>query len=281
MNNIETKESLIKSQIIPISLTFVVCAFLIFVLRLEIGALNKFTANDILLRINWIDVLIGLAIYLKTSVDFAIYIGNLMSGNNGWKSRVAIEIGTAFGNAAGTMAILLIWTFFKEVRWLLALMILLAALVLFKLAEDGLEHAELGDARYPLWFKRVVYVFERLLDYLNRVIAPILKYIIPGLRLRGGRALCFWPLFALSFTVPFVLGLDDFAGYVPLFNVVNVFGFAIGVFGGHMLLNMLLYVSPRRTTAIVKNPVISFFGSVAFVGLGLWGLAEVAHLIGV
>ena len=41
-----------------------------------------------------------------------------------------------------------------------------------------------------------------------------------------------------------MLGLDDFAGYVPLFNVVNVFGFAIGVFSGHMVLNAFLYVSP-------------------------------------
>lgn len=274
------KESFLKSQVIPILLTVVVCAFLIIILWLEVIALNKFTVNDILLKINWIDILIGLTIYLKTSVDFAIYIGNLMSENNSWKSRVAIEIGTALGNAVGTMAILLVWAFFKEVRWLLAIMIMLAAFVLFKLAEDGLEHAELGDARYPLWFKRTVDVFERVLGRLNQFIAPILKHILPGLRMRGCGVLRFWPLFLLSFTVPFILGLDDFAGYVPLFNVVNVFGFAIGVFGGHMLLNMLLYISPRRTTAVVKNPVISFLGSVVFVGLGVWGLVEVARLIG-
>lgn len=57
----------------------------------------------------------------------------------------------------------------------------------------------------------------------------------------------FWPLFLFASSVPFILGLDDFAGYVPLFSVINVFGFAIGVFLGHMILNILLYISPERT----------------------------------
>ena len=107
------KESFFKSQVIPLFLTVVVCASLIGVLWGEIHVLNRFTSSDILLKVYWVDILIGLTIYLKTSVDFAIYIGNLMSKNNEWKSRVAIELGTALGNAAGTMVILLIWTFFK------------------------------------------------------------------------------------------------------------------------------------------------------------------------
>jgi hypothetical protein len=61
---------------------------------------------------------------------------------------------------------------------------------------------------------------------------------------------------------------------------VNVFGFAVGVFFGHTILNIFLFLSPQRTIKIVKNPIISFFGSIAFVGLGLWGLFEAAKLIG-
>ncbi|MBI5229730.1 MAG: hypothetical protein HY981_00260 [Candidatus Magasanikbacteria bacterium] len=262
-------------------LTVAVCVGLIGLLWVEIHALNVVTSSDIVLKVFWIDVVIGLTIYLKTSIDFVIYIGNLMSKNSGWKSRVAIEIGTALGNSAGTMAILLVWTFFKEIRWLLALMITLAALVLFKLAEGGLEHAKVEDALYPRWFKKMVSVFERILDRVNFFIAPVLKYILPDLRMKDGEPLRFWPLFALSFTIPFILGLDDFAGYVPLFSIINVFGFAIGVFSGHMILNIFLYISPSRTIRAVKNPVISFLGSVAFVGLGVWGLVEVARLIGI
>jgi hypothetical protein len=83
----------------------------------------------------------------------------------------------------------------------------------------------------------------------------------------------------VSFTVPFILGLDDFAGYVPLFNVVNVFGFAIGVFLGHMVLNIFLYLSPKRTIQAVKNPIISLVGSIAFVLLAGWGLFEAYKLL--
>ena len=92
------------------------------------------------------------------------------------------------------------------------------------------------------------------------------------------KKLSFRGLFAFSFTVPFILGLDDFAGYVPLFNVVHVFGFAIGVLFGHMVLNLLLFISPTKTIALVKNKTIAFIGAVAFVILALWGMWEVVHL---
>ncbi len=273
-------ETLVKRQVIPLMLTVVVAAALTGVLWMEILILNRFTPTDIVPRIRWWDIVVGLTIYLKTSIDFAIYIGHLMSKNGGWKSRIAIEIGTALGNAMGTLLILAVWSFFKEVRWLLALMILLAALVLFKLAEESLEHAKDEDKRFPSWFRSIVTGLEKFLDRLNRLIAPVLRYIIPDLRVRSGVGQSFWSLFGLAFTIPFLLGLDDFAGYVPLFSIVNVFGFAIGVFAGHMLLNLFLYLSPARTIRAVKNPVISLVGAVAFVILGVWGLTEVVHLIG-
>lgn len=274
------RESFFQRQILPVSLTAVICAVLIGVLWLEIKVLNWFTTTDIITEIRWWDVIVGLTIYLKTSIDFAIFIAHLMNRNPGYKSRISVELGTAVGNAAGTLIILLVWAFFKEVTWLLALMILIAALVLFKLAEEGLEHAKTNDNRYPRWFRHAVSVTEHFLDRINTMIAPILRYVIPNIKMDSGRKLAFWPLFSFSFTVPFILGLDDFAGYVPLFSVVNVFGFAIGVFAGHMILNMALYISPARTIRYVKNPVMAFIGSLAFIGLGIWGLIEVVRIIG-
>ncbi len=271
--------SFFKRQLLPLALTFAVCAVLVAALWLEILGLNRITTTDISLEVRWVDVLIGLTIYLKTSIDFAIFIGRLMSQNNSWKSRIAIEIGTAFGNAAGTMGILLIWTFFKEVRWLLALMVFVAALVLFKLAEDSLEHVtDEGIGFKPL--KRVAHTLEIVLDKFNKLVAPVLKFVLPNLKSKDRGALAFWPLFLSSFTIPFILGLDDFAGYVPLFSIVNVFGFGIGVFVGHMVLNLFLYLSPQHTIRIVKNSLISFIGSLAFIGLGIWGLVEVIRIIG-
>ncbi|MBL8030987.1 MAG: hypothetical protein JNK33_01530, partial [Candidatus Doudnabacteria bacterium] len=234
--------NLFLEQIVPISLTVLTAVGLCGLLWLEVGLLNRVARARIVPALRLGDVLLGLTIYLKTSVDFAIFIARLMEGNPGWRSRVAIEIGSAVGNVAGTMAVLAVWAFFKEVKPLLALMIFLASLVLFKLAEDGLEHAKTTDKKYPDWFKTAVYWLEFTLDRINKAIAPILRYVIPKFNMGGKQGLRFWPLLGFSFTVPFILGLDDFAGYVPVFNVVNVFGFSVGVVVGHMLLNVLLYL---------------------------------------
>lgn len=272
-------EPFIQRQVIPLALTIIIFGILVVVLAGEILALNHFTDADILFHIRPFDILIGLTIYLKTSIDFAIFMGRLMDQFGGWKNRIAIEIGTAVGNAGGTMIVLAIWAFFKEVEILLAAMIFLAALVLFRLAEEGLEHADAGDNKFPKWFQFIVTGFSHALAAVNAVIAPVLKYVVPNLRAKVGVRTTFWSLFAFSFSVPFILGLDDFAGYVPLFSIVSVFGFAIGVFLGHMILNIFLYLNPAVTIRIVKNPIISFLGSVAFVGLGVWGLIEVFKIL--
>jgi len=273
------KISIFKTQVLPIAMTVVVAVALIGLTYGEIVLLNGFTKTDIELTVRWYDVLVGLTIYLKTSIDFAIFIGHLMSNNTSWKGRIAIELGSAIGNAAGTLIILAIWTFFKEVLWLLALMILIASLVLFRLAEDSFEHVDTNSHIYPSWFRKLLQGFEKAIHMVNTIIAPVLSKIVPNIDLKSTKKMTFWALFGFSFTVPFILGLDDFAGYVPLFSIVNVLGFAIGVISGHMILNMLLYISPTKTIKIVKNPIFALLGSIAFVALGAWGIREVFMLI--
>ena len=85
--------------------------------------------------------------------------------------------------------------------------------------------------------------------------------------------------YVFALTTPFILGLDDFAGYVPLFSLVNVFGFALGVMAAHMLLNIGLFANPDATIKFFKNQWISFAGTVAFMGLAFWGLVEVVRII--
>ncbi len=267
------------SQGLPLVLTVVIFALLCFVLYLYILFLNRFTRNDIYLGIHLADILFGVTIYLKTSVDFAIFIGNLMSQFPGWRNRISIELGTAVGNALGTIVVLTIWNFFRNVEWLLALMIILASAVLVRLAQDGLEHAqEAGGLNVSL--NRFVNSFRLVLTKINSVLGKGLNLIIPNLSLgKTSKKLSWGGLFLFSFTIPFILGLDDFAGYVPLFNIINVFGFAIGVFAGHTILNIFLFLSPGRTIRVVKNPYISLVGSIFFIGLALWGLYEAVKLI--
>lgn len=273
------KKQIVRDQAIALTLTVATCGFLILLLWAEIHLLNHVSTQEISLNVRLQDVLIGLTIYLKTSIDFAIFIGRMMSHNKGLKGRIGIEIGTAFGNAAGTFAILAIWTFFKEVNWLLAIMVFIAALVLFRLAEDGVQHVDHEDKKYPKWFRTSVRKFGSVISRFNRFTNPFLSKIVPSHNLEAKTSKTFFALLALAFTVPFLLGLDDFAGYVPLFNIVNVYGFAIGVFIGHMILNILLYLSPKRTIAAVKNPIISLLGSIAFVILAVWGLVEAFKLV--
>lgn len=266
-------------QIIPVILTFVVCGFLILLLWLEVLILNKFISEPISTSVRWSDILVGLTVYLKTSIDFAIYIGRMMDKNPGLKGRIGIEIGTAMGNALGTMLILLIWAFFKEIDWLLGFMVLLAGLVLMRLAQDGVNFIDTEDPTYPRWFRQLVKKLKWILGSWNKVVEPFLSKIVPSHSLKAVTKNTLFGLLALSFTVPFILGLDDFAGYVPLFNIVNVFGFGIGVIVGHMILNIFLYISPKRTIATVKNPVVSFVGSIAFIFLAVWGFVEAYKLL--
>jgi len=268
---------IIRNQVIPISVSIVVCAILIVILYIELLTINSLSAENISLQLSWPAVLVGMTIYLKTSVDFAILIGRMMSKNKGLKARLGIEVGTALGNALGTMAVLLVWVFVKQVNWLLALMVFIASLVLLRLAQDSLEDIirNGGDKAYDKIAKKL----DRGLKFINQIFDPVLSKIIPSQALKIRTVTGFGALIALSFTVPFILGLDDFAGYVPLFNVVNVFGFAVGVFIGHMILNIFLFAAPSKTIAIVKNPAISLAGSIVFVGLAIWGLHEAYKLL--
>ncbi len=274
----DTKSALIN-QGVPILLTVVVFVILVVLLWGQVLLTNMFTSEDISLTIRPADIAIGLTVYLKTAIDFAIFIGRLMDKNPGLKGRIGIEVGTAMGNAAGTMAILLIWVLFKEVNWLLAIMVALAGLVLLRLAQDSMDHVDVNKSSYPKLFKVAAKKFDQILKALNKVTGPVLAKIIPSHSLKVETKATFYSLFAMSFTVPFILGLDDFAGYVPLFNVVNVFGFGIGVFLGHMILNVFLYISPSRTIQAVKNPIIAFVGSIAFVLLAVWGFIEAFRLL--
>lgn len=267
-----------KEQFVPIFLTITTFFALWALLHLGIVLLNLLpSSNEILFTIRKRDVLVGLTIYLKTSVDFGIFIGNLMKANSGWKNRIAIEIGTAVGNALGTLVVLTIWNFFREVPLLMALMIFLASLVLLRMAQDSF--VELEEKKLPQQVHTIILFAVRLLSPINSVFRPLLQKLVPHANLTKMKALPWMSLAIFSFSIPFILGLDDFAGYIPLFSVINVYGFAIGVFLGHMILNVALFVSPKKTVQLVSTPLVLIIGGVAFVAIAGWGFYEVAHLL--
>src|SRR5260221_3849640 len=119
--------TIMKTQLLPISIAFLTAIFLVGFFAVGITLLNLLPLRDsISLRLLPVDVLVGITIYLKTSIDFALFTGNLMSKFLGLKNRIATEVATALGNGLGTMIVLIIWTFFKEIPLLLFIMIILA-----------------------------------------------------------------------------------------------------------------------------------------------------------
>jgi hypothetical protein len=275
------KSSPLFEQVIPIMLTVIVFCALSLALFFVIKLLNLLpSGTPISLNWHWRDVIVGATIYFKTSVDFAILIGFLMRANPGWKKRIVIELGTALGNGVGTILILCFWVIFKQLNFLLGIMILLSALVLFELAQSGMEH--LSSWRFKFGIKhKLFYYLKSILDFVSRFNKPITSKIIPDFSktLSGDKSLKWAALLVFALTTPFILGLDDFAGYVPLFSLVNVFGFALGVMAAHMLLNIGLFASPEATIKFFKNQWISFVGTVVFMGLGVFGIIEAIRII--
>ncbi len=275
--NKKFKKILIE-QLFPIFLTFLTFLGLSTLLYGLLLILNSFNLKTpIILDFRKREVLFGVIIYLKTAIDFAIFIGNLMHTNPGWKKRIAIELGTAIGNGLGTFLILVIWTLFKEVPPLMIIMIFIASVVLLRMAQESFEEF-LKERESFIKLKMPVSLLQDQLNIVNKLFRPILRFVVPNLNLTKTKKLSFINLIVFSLTIPFVLGLDDFAGYIPLFTVINVFGFSIGVLLGHMLLTIGLFAFPNKTVEVIKHPIVLIVGGLAFIGLSLYGFYESVNI---
>lgn len=272
-------KKLIIRQLIPIILTiltFFALSTILYGLLLILNSLPLST--PIILDFRRREVLLGVVIYLKTAVDFAIFIGNLMHTNPGWKKRIAIELGTALGNGFGTFFVLIVWSLFREIPILMLIGIFIASVVLLRMAEESLEQF-LKQKRSFIKIRMPVSLLQQQLNFVNKLFRPILRFFVPNLNLTRTKKLSFTNLIVFSFTIPFILGLDDFAGYIPLFTIINVFGFSIGVLLGHMLLTIGLFVFPKKTVQVVKHPIVLMLGGLAFIGLGVYGFYESFNIL--
>lgn len=272
--NLSLMKNIFSKQFLPnilTVLTFFILATLLYALLLIIDFFPL--KQPVVLDFRNREILFGILVYLKTAIDFAIFIGNLMHTNPGWKKRVAIALGTSIGNSAGTFLILSFWTIFSQIPFLMIIMIFVASVVLFKMAEESLENfLEQKRSFTKLDLRRPVTLLQQQLDGINQLFRPILRFFVPSLNLTRTEKLSFTNLVVFSFTIPFVLGLDNFSAYIPFYASVNVFGFTLGILLGHMLLTIGLFSFPGKTVAVVKHPLVLMVGGVAFVGLGIYGL---------
>ncbi|KKP79616.1 MAG: hypothetical protein UR81_C0043G0003 [Candidatus Levybacteria bacterium GW2011_GWB1_35_5] len=200
-------------------------------------------------------------------------MGNLMHTNPGWKKKIAIAFGTSIGNAFGTFLILIVWTLFKEIPALMVISILFSSVILLKLSEESFE-LFLKQKKSFIKIRMPVGLLQNQLDFVNNLFRPILKFFVPDLNLTRTKKLSFINLIVFSFTIPFILGINDFAGYIPLFEYVNVFGFTLGVMLGHMLLTIGLFMLPKKTVSVVKHPIVLIGGGLAFLAIAIFGFYE-------
>lgn len=265
-------------KIIPVLLSFFIFFFLTTLLYGVLLILDSLNLQfPIILDFRKREVIFGILIFLKTAIDFAIFMGNLMHTNPGWKKKIAIAIGTSIGNAFGTFLILTIWTLLKEVPLLMIASILLSSIILFKLSEESFE-LFLKQKKSFIKIRMPVNLLQNQLDLVNNLFRPLLKFFVPDLNLTRTKKLSFINLITFSFTIPFVLGINDFAGYIPVFGYVNVFGFTLGVMLGHMFLTIGLFLVPKVTVKIVKHPIVLIGGGLAFLAIGLFGFYEVVRI---
>lgn len=266
-------------KIIPVILTvltFFVLSTLLYGVLLILDSLHL--QYPIILDFRKRELLFGILIFLKTAIDFAIFMGNLMHTNPGWKKKIAIAFGTSIGNAFGTFLILTVWTLFKEIPALMVISILLSNVILLKLSEESFE-LFLKQKRSFIKIRMPVNLLQNQLDFVNNLFRPILRFFVPDLNLTRTKKLSFINLIVFSFTIPFILGINDFAGYIPLFEYVNVFGFTLGVMLGHMFLTIGLFALPKKTVDIVKHPIVLIGGGLAFLSIGIFGFYEAFKIL--
>lgn len=257
-------------------LTFLILSTLLYWALLFLDSLHL--NYPVILDFRKREVIFGILIYLKTAIDFAIFMGNLMHTNPGWRKRIAIAFGTSIGNAFGTFLILIVWTLFKEIPALMTAGVFISSVILLKLAEENFE-IFLKQKKSFIKIRMPVNLLQNQLDFVNNQFRPVLKFLVPDLNLTGTKKLSFINLIVFSFTIPFILGINDFAGYIPLFEYVNVFGFTLGVMLGHMLLTIGLFLLPKKTVGIVKHPVVLIGGGLAFLAIGIFGFFEAFKIL--
>ena len=266
-------------KIIPVILallTFLILSTLLYWVLLFLDSLHL--NYPVILDFRRREVIFGILIYLKTAIDFAIFMGNLMHTNPGWRKKIAIAFGTSIGNAFGTFLILIVWTLFKEIPALMTLGVFISSVILLKLAEENFE-IFLKQKKSFIKIRMPVNLLQNQLDFVNNQFRPVLKFLVPDLNLTGTKKLSFINLIVFSFTIPFILGINDFVGYIPLFEYVNVFGFTLGVMLGHMLLTIGLFLLPKKTVGIVKHPVVLIGGGLAFLAIGIFGFFEAFKIL--
>lgn len=249
----QIKHSFYLKKILLLFINFLIFLLLVFVLFSVIKKANLISGkNPISFKIIVSDILFGIFIYLKTSLDFVIYAGSFIKVNKKIKNLGAFITGTSIGNSAGVFLIIFIWAIVRNFKWFLFFAILVSSVTLFFLGSKNInefwenykKEAKPGKANEE----------EKL----------------------GNKS--FKQVFISSLKLPFILGIDDFAGYIPLFNILNITSFSIGVLLGHFFLTSFILINEKPMRKVVSFKFFDLFGGLIFIAIATWGIVEAFSL---
>ncbi len=276
------QEPILYSQVIPLTIAFGSGLLFLLFLFFNVNLSNHiFPITPIRLTLGFADLALGFYLYIKTSVDFAAFIGSMMVSNPGWKNRVAVEWGTSLGNFAGTLVVLWLWMIFRSTNQLLeGLIVLIASFVLLELAAGS--HERLREAEWDVQsgFKKSFFMLSKFFLKLRLFTEPFLVWMPDLEATMSGKSLpTIKSLLLYSFIVPFILGSDDFASYISVFSVVNVFSFATGVIIGHSILLAGLFAFPKKVDHLLALPGFSALAITTFILLFLNGAYDAVKIL--
>jgi hypothetical protein len=145
---------------------------------------------------------------------------------------------------------------------------------MIKLAYEG--HEYFINANNIPKFIRVSLM--QLLKFLF-VPAKILTFWMPDLGSPKTETMDFWRLFKWSLFLPFIIGVDDLIGYMGAMTIYNVYSLLVGIYLADILIDILIFVSPKFTAKLVESSILSIFAALAFLFLGYKSFTEALNLL--
>lgn len=260
-----------KKQLLPISISlglFIIFSLISYILLKGLDGMHIFH-ESLSTNFIWVQIGLGIFIYLKTAVDYALFVGMLIEKNEGLNKRIAMNVGTSLGCFVGVTAIVILWSFFREIHWLMFILLILAACVLFGLGDGSQEHFEEVDYR----LRKPLEIFFKI----TRPVVEFLTFFMPDSEMKA-KTFDTKKLFIISAIIPFALGADDLAGYMTLLTPMNVLSLLIGIYFGDAIIDIALFWNRDFTVKIVKNKWVSYFGALFFVGLGIMSIYHAISL---
>lgn len=236
--------------------------------------INPFNQNQILKSFLIKDFVIGFFLYFVTAIDYALIVGRMSVVNKGLKQRFVMNVFTCVGCFVGVTGILFLWGFAKEITGFIVPLLIFAGSVMIKLAYEGHEYfVEAVDI--PKILRKITWVILKELYRVTR----IFTFWMPDLGSPKVKKMSVWGLIKWSFFLPFIIGVDDLVGYMGAMTIYNAYGLIMGIYVADIVIDILIFVSPKFTKKLVENAVLSLIAAWAFLYLGYKSYSEVGRLI--